>query len=180
MKSTRSAQDRFRGLLPSGFLVRALLYGMLWMALTGGQRESWLIGVPAVLLAVCIADRSPMFRTGRLSLSGGVRFAGFFVKASLVSGIDVVQRALRRRLVLEPDFIEYRLSLVTEAARVFMADVVSLLPGTLSADLVEERLTVHVLDRSAPVLADLKALEMRVAAMLEADGPPPGSQEGGR
>ena len=54
-----------------------------------------------------------------------------------------------------------------------MADVVSLLPGTLSADLAEGSLTIHVLDRNMPVHAEFEALEERVAAMLEAGVPRP-------
>lgn len=177
--SRSRAQNRFFALLPSGLLIRTMFYGILWMVLTGGRMESWLIGVPAVLLAAWIAGKTQTFRSGRFSISGGVRFAGYFLKASLVSGVDVVRRALSPRLLLQPDLIDYRLSLGTETARIFMADAVSLLPGTLSADLADANLTVHVLDRNAPVLADLTALETRVAAMFEANGPPTGSLGGG-
>jgi multicomponent Na+:H+ antiporter subunit E len=104
---------------------------------------------------------------------------GFFLKASLISGLDVVRRALHPKMRLHPDLIDYRLSLATEAARIFMADVVSLLPGTLSADLAGGRLTIHVLDRNMPVHAELEALEERVAAMLEAGVPRRTPIEGG-
>jgi multicomponent Na+:H+ antiporter subunit E len=150
-------------------LIRISVYGIIWVVLTGGRLESWILGVPVVLLAVWFAVRDRRFRSGRFSILGGLRFMGFFLKASLVSGFDVVRRALHPRLPLDPDLIGYRLSLTTESARVFMADAVSLLPGTLSADLADDHLTVHVLDRNAPVRADLQALEKRVAAMLEAD-----------
>ena len=103
---------------------------------------------------------------------------GFFLKASLISGLDVVRRAFHPRLLLQPDLIDYRLSLTTDVARVFMTDAVSLLPGTLSTHLVEANLTVHVLDRNSPVRGDLRALEKRVAAMLEADGRPVNTREG--
>ena len=154
------------------FLIRILVYGILWVVLTGGRLESLILGVPVVLLAVWVSGRDRRFRSGRFSIPGGLRFMGFFLKASLVSGFDVVRRALHPRLPLDPDLVAYRLSLTTEAARIFMADAVSLLPGTLSADLADDNLTVHVLDRNTPVRADLKALEKRVAGMLEADDRP--------
>ncbi len=102
----------------------------------------------------------------------------FFLKASLISGLDVVRRAFHPKLLLQPDLIDYRLSLATDVARVFMADAVSLLPGTLSAHLVEANLTVHVLDRNMPVREELRALEKRVAAMLEAGVGPLNTREG--
>ena len=178
MDHTNPVKHRFFISIPD-LLIRTLCYGMLWAVLTGGRMESWLLGVPAVLLAALISGGARRFRSGRFSIPGGIRFMGFFLKASLVSGFDVVRRAFHPELLLQPDLIDYRLSLSTEAARIFMADAVSLLPGTLSADLTDADLTVHVLDRDMPVRAELKALEARVAAMLEADGRPFRSLKGG-
>ena len=147
--------------------------------LTGGQAESWLLGLPAVLIATWVSVQERRFPTVRLSFWSSIRFMGFFLKASLISGLDVVRRALHPKMRLHPDLIDYRLSLSTEAARIFMADVISLLPGTLSADLACGRLTIHVLDRNMPVHAELEALEERVAAMLEAGVPRRAPIEGG-
>jgi multicomponent Na+:H+ antiporter subunit E len=142
------------------------------MVLTGGRTESWFLGVPAVLIAAWISSRAQRKQPGHFSITGALRFVVFFLKASLISGFDVVRRALHPKLLIDPDLIDYRLSLATEAARIFMVDAVSLLPGTLSTDLVDANLTVHVLDRNSPVHAELNALEKCVAAMLEADGQP--------
>lgn len=159
--------------------IRIPVFALLWVVLTGGRAESWLLGLPAVLTAAWVSGREQRFPTVRVSVWGSVRFTGFFLKASLMSGLDVVRRALHPQLRLQPDLIDYRLSLSTEAAHIFMADAISLLPGTLSADLVGGRLTVHVLDRNMPIHAELKALEERVAAMLEAGYPRHPSHEGG-
>jgi multicomponent Na+:H+ antiporter subunit E len=168
MKGTNTANDLHFIAWP-GFLIRILLYGVIWVVLTGARMESALLGVPAVLTAAWISGQAQRSSTGRFSISGGVLFMGFFLKASLISGFDVVRRALHPKPAIFPDLIDYRLSLSSEAARIFMADAVSLLPGTLSADLAEANLTVHVLDRNMPIHAELRALEKRVAAMLEAD-----------
>ena len=160
-------------------LIRFLLFTLLWVVLTGGQAESWLLGLPAVLIATWVSVQERRFPTVRLSFWSSIRFMGFFLKASLISGLDVVRRALHPKMRLHPDLIDYRLSLATEAARIFMADVISLLPGTLSADLAGGRLTIHVLDRNMPIHAELEALEERVAAMLEAGVPRRAPIEGG-
>jgi multicomponent Na+:H+ antiporter subunit E len=159
-------------------LFRIICYGMLWMVLAGGRTDSWLIGVPAVIVASLISSRAPDSTSNRFSISGSIWFTGFFLKASLISGIDVVRRAFHPKILLDPDLIDYRLSLSTEAARIFMADAVSLLPGTLSTDLAGEKLTIHVLDRNMPISADLRALERRVATMLESNHRPLFSRKG--
>ena len=168
MKRLKPAKREVTIYLPK-FMIRIICFGIIWAVLTGGRMESWLIGGPTVLIAAWIPGRYRPLRTGGFSISGGLRFTLFFLKASLLSGLDVVRRAYHPRLMLQPDLIDYRLSLSTNVARVFMADAVSLLPGTLSAHLVDENLTVHVLDRNTPVRDELSALEKRVAAMLEAN-----------
>jgi multicomponent Na+:H+ antiporter subunit E len=159
--------------------MRIPLFALLWVVLTGGPAESWLLGLPAVLTAAWVSGQASRSSSLRFSIWSSIRFIGFFLKASLTSGFDVVRRALRPKPGLDPDLIDYRLSLSTEAARIFMADAISLLPGTLSADLAGVRLTIHVLDRNMPIRAELQALEERVAAMLEAGAPRRPSLEGG-
>ncbi len=178
MKRT-SPDKHFSLMTMQALLTRIPLFALLWVVLTGGQAESWLLGLPAVLVAAWVSSTARRFPALRLSIWSGVRFMGFFLKASLISGMDVVRRALNPKLRLHPDLIDYRLSLSTEAARIFMTDAISLLPGTLSADLAGVHLTIHVLDRTMPIHAELKALEERVAAMLEAGDRKRSSLEGG-
>ena len=177
MKHTKPTRSRSSG-HPVNLAIRIICFGVIWAILSGGRMESWILGGPAVLLAAWVSGKNRAFRTAGFSFAGGFRFLGFFLKASLISGLDVVRRAFHPRLLLQPDLIDYRLSLATDVARVFMADAVSLLPGTLSAHLVEEKLTIHVLDRNMPVREELRALEKRVAAMLEAGGRPVSTREG--
>jgi multicomponent Na+:H+ antiporter subunit E len=65
-----------------------------------------------------------------------------------------------------PDLVEYPLQLSSGLPRVFMANTVSLLPGTLSAELGENCLTVHVLDKRKDFLSELEAVEYSVARMF--------------
>lgn len=50
--------------------------------------------------------------------------------------------------------------------RVFMANTVSLLPGTLSVELDEEHLRVHVLDQTGAFASELAMIEVRVARLF--------------
>ncbi|MEA2115747.1 MAG: cation transporter, partial [Thermodesulfobacteriota bacterium] len=52
------------------------------------------------------------------------------------------------------------------SARIFFVNTISLLPGTLSADLNGNRVTIHTLDRGLPIWANIQGLEYHVAALM--------------
>ena len=148
----------------SKFVFRTVVFALLWWILTAGAMSSWLVGAPVVLCAV--------FASGALlpgvswSLSGIIRFVPFFLWRSLYGGVDVARRALHPRLPISPGLLDYRWRLPPGLPRVFMANTVSLLPGTLSAELDDAYLRVHVLDETGAFAAELQVVEARVAQLF--------------
>jgi len=145
-------------------LVRTALLATLWWALAGGT--AWAFGAPVVLLALGSSFVLQPTRRARLRPLALVGFAGFFVRRSLRAGIDVAWRALSPHLPLVPATIEYHLRLPSGPSQVFLANTLSLLPGTLSVDLRGDTLEVHVLDERLPIEQELSAAEARVAALF--------------
>jgi multicomponent Na+:H+ antiporter subunit E len=80
---------------------------------------------------------------------------------------DVARRALSLRMRLAPGFHRYAMRLPQGAPRVFFANAVSLLPGTLSAEIEGADVVVHSLDLSLDTNAELAVLELRVAALFD-------------
>jgi len=78
----------------------------------------------------------------------------------------VAWRAFHPGIPIAPDLLEYTMRLPPGLPRVFMANMVSLLPGTLSAELNRNVLKVHVLDSQQDFLTELEALERSVARMF--------------
>lgn len=148
-------------------IMRFVLFGLIWAALTDGSASSWAIGLPVVALATLASVR--MLPAIPWSWRGVPGFLTFFIWQSLRGGIDVARRALHPRLPITPGTVEYRLRLPPGPSRVFMVNVASLLPGTLSAELDAQRLLVHALDETLPVCEELQALEERVAAVLKCE-----------
>jgi multicomponent Na+:H+ antiporter subunit E len=146
------------------FCFRALVFALLWWILTQGAINSWLVGVPVVVLAVLASKQ--LLPVVSWSLSGIVRFIPFFLWRSLYGGVDVARRALHPKLPISPGLFDYRWRLPPGLPRVFMANTVSLLPGTLSAELGEEYLHVHVLDRSGDFIPELSIVEEHVARLF--------------
>ena len=146
------------------FGFRIVLFALLWWILTEGAMYSWLVGMPVVLFA---ALASGVLLPGTSwSLPGILRFVPFFLWHSLRGGVDVAGRALHPRLPISPGLLKHQWRLPTGLPRVFMANTVSLLPGTLSAELDEEFLQVHVLDLSGAFESELAVIEVRVAQMF--------------
>jgi multicomponent Na+:H+ antiporter subunit E len=78
----------------------------------------------------------------------------------------VAHRVLRPRPKINPGLFDYGLNLSAPSARVFFVDLVSLLPGTLSADIRGDRMRIHTLDLSRDSVTELGRLERRVAAVF--------------
>jgi multicomponent Na+:H+ antiporter subunit E len=139
----------------------------LWWLLTRGNGGSWLIGGPIIVLMAAwrldeIQLSEARFHPGQLWY-----FIPFFVWRSLLGSCDVAWRALHRRLPIAPAVRPYLTQLpVAGPARVFFANTVSLLPGTLTASWTDDALYVHVLTDGPHVVAELRRLEHQVAQLF--------------
>ena len=146
------------------FAFRTVLFALLWWILTQGAMNSWLVGAPVVVFAVLASG--VLLPGVSWSLPGIARFVPFFLWRSLYGGVDVARRALHPRLPISPRLFDHRWRLPPGLPRVFMANTVSLLPGTLSAELYEEHLRVHVLDETRAISRELQVLEKKVARVF--------------
>jgi multicomponent Na+:H+ antiporter subunit E len=149
---------------------RVVLFAVLWWVLTDGATGAWFFGVPVILLGAW----SSLFLWTRqpLSLRGLVRFLPYFALQSLAGATDVARRALDPAMPLFPGLVRHRLRLPAGAARITLANVISMLPGTLSADLAGDDVLVHALDTRNDVHAMVLDLEPRIAAVFGVVLPP--------
>lgn len=152
--------------LPVRLLVPGLFLAAFWWLLTGGEPASWGIGLPVVLSATWARHRLKRGEGASYSLRGLIRFLPFFFWQSLWGGLDVARRTLSPRLPVDPGFFLYRTRLSQPQARVFFANCISLLPGTLSADLQDDRINVHLLDAATDPTAELVRLEHAVQGLF--------------
>ncbi|WP_052464363.1 Na+/H+ antiporter subunit E [Geoalkalibacter subterraneus] len=141
---------------------------LLWEIIAGWSSGSWGMGSVAVLIATAVALCLRSREAGPLRWSGAIRFLPYFFLQSVRGGVDVARRAFSPGMQLEPLLVEHPLSLPPGAARLFLVNVVSLLPGTLGADVRKDCLVVHALDRS--LAGELVNLEQKVARLFDADG----------
>lgn len=128
---------------------------------------SWKIGIPMVAVAVWASLRLHPPGSNRFSVTALPGFALFFVFNSIKAGAQVALMALRPRIKLQPAILDIPLQLEDEAAQIFLASLLSLLPGTLSAGLVEGGLKLHVLDDRLPTKQSVLEAELQIARLLK-------------
>ncbi len=143
------------------WLIRLVLFSLVWWILTDGAIDSWSVGIPVVLIATLTSVM--LMPPLSWSLRGMLFFIPYFLWHSIRGGVDVARRALHPQLPIAPRLLDYRFRLPVGLPRVFMADIVSLLPGTLSVELGDEFLRVHVLDETSAIKEELNMLENRLA-----------------
>jgi multicomponent Na+:H+ antiporter subunit E len=152
--------------VPLRFVERLALFVVLWWVLAEGDGSSWVFGVPFALFASVASLKLTPRRGWRIRPLGALRFAAYFAYHSIVGGVDVAVRAVRPSLPIHPGFVVCPLRLPGESARVLLADVASLLPGTLSSGFEGDSLVLHVLDCRMGVVDDVRRTEEYIARAL--------------
>ena len=166
---TTSGPDRrgiSTGLLLRSGALRAITLALLWLVLTEGDLGTWWLGGLAVVIST-LASLVLLPPTGRFwSPIGAARFAGFFLRQSLVGGIDVSRRALSPGLDLDPALVEYTTRLPGSGVRVLFANTISLLPGTLSAEMNGRKLLIHALATTPNLTQELRHTEQAISRLF--------------
>lgn len=141
----------------------------LWLVFDG--IDGWPVGVLAALigggLAAWLADSEP-FWWNPLRL---VEFAGFFVFESFRGGIDVAWRSLHPGMPVAPRFFEYGITVPEGQPSTLLISTITLLPGTLSAELQPDRHVLVVHSLSAGGEESVRRLEHRVARLFSVAEP---------
>lgn len=141
----------------------------LWLVFDG--LDGWPVGVLTALigggLAAWLADSKPFWwNPFRL-----VEFAGFFLFESFRGGIDVAWRSLHPRMPIGPRFFEHPIALPEGQPSTLLISTISLLPGTLSAELERDAhvLVVHTLAEGGE--DSVERLERRIARLFSVAEP---------
>lgn len=154
------------GMIGRSSIVAACL-ALLWFVLSEADSASWLVGVPAVAVGSALSCLLPP-RQGELRLRGVLQFIVHFAGQAVRGAWDVALLALGPGRRVAPGFIDYPLQLPVGTARTVFLNSVTLLPGTLTADVTDNVARVHVIDLAQGNIAELRKLEERVAAVFGA------------
>lgn len=145
---------------------RALLAGLGWWVISEGQVAALPAGAAAVVLAVGLSLILAPRIQYRVRPWGLLLFLGYFLGHSLLAGLDVARRILHPAMPITPVIERVPLSLDSGPQRWLLANVLSLLPGTLSVAFEGDMLLLHCLSHSDDRVKDVRAVEHRVARVF--------------
>lgn len=131
----------------------AWVYFVIWLTVNGRvTAETVLLGILVSLSLQCFSRR--VLGAPPVSLSAVLRLLpeGVFYLFTLLleifkANLQVIRLVLSPVIAVEPCLIRFRTDLRTEAARVALANSITLTPGTITVSLEGNDLLVHVLDR---------------------------------
>lgn len=142
-------------------LLSAVLFGVWMMLNESASTGNLLLGAGLALAVPLFTER---FRPDkpRIKAWGTVTRLGLVVLRDIVmSNIEVARRVLGPESQIRPTFVWVPLSIRDPHGIVALAGIITMTPGTLSADLTEDRrhLLVHAFNCGDPdaLVADIKA-----------------------
>lgn len=149
---------------------RVPLFAFSWWVVAEGRMDGWLLGgiaVAAATWASVVLWPQEAARGLRLAVLPG--FLVLFLFDSVRGGWQVALMALRGRKALQPACLELPLSLPAGAPQILLANLLSLMPGTVAVELADDRLRLHVLHQDLPAVAEARTMEQRIAVLFGAD-----------
>jgi multicomponent Na+:H+ antiporter subunit E len=147
-------------------LLRLLLAALLWWILAEGAADAWYVGIPAVLLATAASLRWSGTAGYRVRLAAVPPLLIYFLRGSLLAGIDVARRALAPAVRLNPGLVQIPTSLPAGAPRWLLTTTLSLMPGSLTVAVSGDGVLLHSLDRGRDLTPQVRAVEHLVAALF--------------
>lgn len=144
------------------FLLRFVIFAGGWLVLLRGNHlgDIWFV---VLFIAATTAISIYTVPPGQWDLRplAVVRFFPYFLITALRGGWDVARRVFFRKVPIDPDFITIE-NFRDRQKTLILVWIISLLPGTASAVISGETITVHVLDKKQPVEQEIQELKKRI------------------
>jgi multicomponent Na+:H+ antiporter subunit E len=78
-----------------------------------------------------------------------IKFVFIFLWELIKSNLDVARRVITPSLPINPGIVEVKTKLTSKMARMLLANSITLTPGTLTVDIIDNSLFVHWIDVSS-------------------------------
>jgi len=103
----------------------------------------------SLLLSLLFCARCDVFSEIKLTPSAffyTLVYLGVFIKELVKSNLDVARRVITPSLPINPGIVEARTRLKSKMGRMILANSITLTPGTLTIDMIDNTLYIHWID----------------------------------
>jgi len=135
------------------FVVATVIFFIVWLLLVGTLNFSEIfVGFLVAVFTVWLSSSHLSFlddiKLNRATPLFILRYLWVFLLALLHANIDLARRVLSPSLPINPAMVEVETQLKSSLGKLILANSITLTPGTLTVDVVGERLLVHWIDSS--------------------------------
>ena len=152
-------------------IATAILF-IVWILLAGTSNQELLIGgITATLIAYLFHKKLQILEDISLTPKSIVFMIAYFfvfLRELFKSNIDVARRVISPKLPINPGIVQVKTKLKTPLGRAFLANSITLTPGTLTVDMKDEFFYIHWIDvTGSDVESASKAIVSKFEKYLE-------------
>src|SRR6056297_1946432 len=133
-------------------IIVAFLIGLIFWILLNNTLDPLILALGAglsMILSLIFCSRCDVFSELKLTpqalLYTGIYLGVFFVEL-IKSNLDVARRVMTPSLPINPGIVEVKTRLKSRMGRMILANSITLTPGTLAIDILEDTLYIHWID----------------------------------
>jgi len=154
----------------SPYVLTFVICFLLWVLLTGSFAVDELISGAIVSLIVSLISASKMKILNGLHFHLGfffglIKYLLYFFYALLKANFDLAKRVLSPDMKIYPDMVEIETTMQSDLGKLFLANSITLTPGTLTVDVYDNHMLVHWI--YAPDHVDIEATTKGVVIKFE-------------
>ena len=158
------------GLPSPPYVITFFICFLLWFLLTGSlNSDELLAGFMVSVFVSVVSAKKLMILNGLIlapgSLPGLLRYLGYFVIELIKANLDLASRILAKKIPIDPAIIEIKTSMKSDLGKLILANSITLTPGTLSVDVLDDRILIHWID--CPEGTDLAKATQEIAEGFE-------------
>jgi multicomponent Na+:H+ antiporter subunit E len=151
-------------------LILFLALLLLWLLLNGSLANEEMVAGAVVAFAVSLISAPYLsilqgFRCTPTAILAIFLYLGYFFVALIRANFDMARRVLSPSLPISPQVVEIETRLNSELGRMLLANSITLTPGTLTVDLLDNRLLVHWI--AAPAGVEIESATREIASGFE-------------
>lgn len=133
-----------------------ILFFIVWIALTNSLNIQELVmgSIIALIVSYFFTEHKTLNLFHLIKIY--IRFIPLFLKELILSNIEVAKIIVSRKIDIDPSIVKLNTTLKSDHDKLLLANTITLTPGTLTIELHEQNLYIHILNNTEKELSILQ------------------------